>query len=93
MEFIKNQYFYVGIITGLLCTWVLVMIIISIRSQVSIVPTMIQLYEVHQLGGIIALSSLVNIPLFLLALSKNKLHFAGGLVMACFILFVFQFFS
>lgn len=93
MGFIKNRYFYVGIIAGLLWTWVVAMIIISIQSQVNLDQNIIQLYHNQKLGGIIALSSLVNIPFFLFALSKNKLHFAGGLVMACFLLFVFQFFS
>ncbi len=93
MEFIKNKLFLIGILSGLLWTSVLVMMIVSIRSQVELDQIIIQLYQYRKLGGLIALASLINIPIFLLALSKNKLHFAGGIVVACFLLFVFQFFS
>ncbi|MCY4215370.1 MAG: hypothetical protein OXC92_00100 [Flavobacteriaceae bacterium] len=93
MEFIKNKFFLIGIVAGLLWTSVLAMMIISIRSPVPLDQIIIQLYQAQKLGGLIALSSLINIPIFLLALSKNKLHFAGGIVVACFLLFVFQFFS
>ncbi|MCY4561784.1 MAG: hypothetical protein OXC03_05665 [Flavobacteriaceae bacterium] len=92
MEFIKSRQFYFGIITSLLWTSALAIIIVEVQSQADLRQTLLELLKEYNLGGIIALSSLVNIPIFLFALRKEKIPFAAGLVAGCFLLFLVQFF-
>ena len=80
MEFIKNKYFLWGIFTGLL--WIIfgVIIIVIFLSDASIESSLITLYQQNKLGGLISIASLINLPIFFLALRKNKMSFATGLV-------------
>jgi len=38
------------------------------------------LYRQKRLGGLISLAALINLPIFFIALRKNKFAFAAGLV-------------
>lgn len=38
------------------------------------------MYQKNQLGGLISLGALINLPIFFLALRKNKIPFAAGIV-------------
>jgi len=80
MEFIKNKYFLWGIFTGLLWTIFGVIIIVIFLSDASIESSLITLYQQKKLGGLISIASLINLPIFFLALRKNKMSFATGLV-------------
>ena len=78
MEFIKNKYFLWGIFTGLL--WIIFGVITIFLSDASIESSLITLYQQNKLGGLISIASLINLPIFFLALRKNKMSFATGLV-------------
>tara|TARA_B110000037_G_scaffold85698_1_gene101650 strand:+ start:399 stop:695 length:297 start_codon:yes stop_codon:yes gene_type:complete len=80
MELIKNKYFFWGIFTGLL--WIIfgVITIIFFLSDTSLESSLITLYQQNKLGGLISIASLINLPIFFLALRKNKMSFATGLV-------------
>ena len=39
-----------------------------------------RLYEQKKLGGLISLAALINLPVFFVALRKNKFSFATGLI-------------
>ena len=80
MEFIKNKYFLWGIFTGLL--WIIfgVITIVIFLSDASIESSLITLYQQNKLGVLISIASLINLPIFFLALRKNKMSFATGLV-------------
>ena len=80
MELIKNKYFFWGIFTGLL--WIIfgVITIIFFLSDTSLESSLMTLYQQNKLGGLISIASLINLPIFFLALRKNKMSFATGLV-------------
>ena len=80
MGFIKNKYFLWGIFTGLLWTIFGVITIIFFLSDTSIEGSLITLYQRNKLGGVVSIASLINLPIFFLALRKNKISFAKGLV-------------
>ena len=80
MEFIKNKYFLWGIFTGLLWTIFGVITIVVFLSDASIESSLITLCQQNKLGGLISIASLINLPIFFLALRKNKMSFATGLV-------------
>ena len=44
------------------------------------------LYKKQKLGGLISLAALINLPIFFVALRKNKYDFAAGLVAISLIL-------
>tara|TARA_B100001939_G_scaffold129543_1_gene112408 strand:- start:102 stop:395 length:294 start_codon:yes stop_codon:yes gene_type:complete len=87
MEFIKKKYFYWGIITGLLWTSFGVIILLFFLSDLTIEKSISSLYNQNKLGGLISLAALINLPIFFVALKKNKFEFATGLV-AISVLFV-----
>ena len=80
MGFIKNKYFLWGIFTGLLWTTFGVITIVFFLSDTSIESSLTTLYQQNKLGGLISIASLINLPIFFLALKKNKISFAKGLV-------------
>ena len=87
MEFVKNKYFYWGILTGFLLTSFGVIILLFFLSDLTIEKSISSLYTQNKLGGLISLSALINLPIFFIALKKNKFEFASGLV-AISLLFV-----
>lgn len=80
MEFLKDKTFYWGIFTGFLWTLFGVFIFTYFLSQHSIERSLRYLYQKNQLGGLISLGALINLPIFFLALRKNKIPFAAGIV-------------
>jgi len=80
MEFIKDKYFFWGILTGLLWTSFGVIMLIFFLSDASVEESFLYLYEQKKLGGLISIAALINLPLFFIALKKNKMAFAAGIV-------------
>tara|TARA_B100000941_G_C28076087_1_gene336466 strand:+ start:88 stop:378 length:291 start_codon:yes stop_codon:yes gene_type:complete len=80
MEFLKDKTFYWGILTGFLWTLFGVFIFTYFLSKNSIERSLIYLYQKNQLGGLISIGALINLPIFFLALRKNKIPFATGIV-------------
>ena len=68
MGFIKDKYFFWGILTGVLWTGFGVLILLFFLSNKSIEDSLI------------SISALINLPVFFIALQKNKFAFAAGLV-------------
>tara|TARA_B100001175_G_scaffold266512_1_gene237190 strand:+ start:25 stop:318 length:294 start_codon:yes stop_codon:yes gene_type:complete len=88
MEFIKSKYFYFGILSGLLWTSFGVVMLLFVLSNESVENSLLNLYNQKKLGGLISISALINLPVFFIALKKNKFSFASGLVAICLILVV-----
>ena len=80
MDFIKNKKFYFGIISGILLKSFVLIIFLLILSDDPIEFTLQYSYKNNKLGGLIALSSLINLPIFFIAIKRNKISFASGLV-------------
>ena len=80
MEFIKNKYFFWGILTGLLWTSFGVIILVFFLSDATLEDSIFYLYEQKRLGGLRIIAALINLPLFFIALRKNKVPFAAGIV-------------
>jgi len=62
-------------------------ILLFFLSDLTIEKSISSLYTQNKLGGLISLSALINLPIFFIALKKNKFEFASGLV-AISVLFV-----
>ncbi|MGD2005273.1 MAG: hypothetical protein PVJ91_04600 [Flavobacteriaceae bacterium] len=86
MEFLKDKAFYIGMFTSFLWTSFGVLIFTYFMSQQSIELSLKYLYQKNQLGGLISLGALLNLPIFFLAIRKNKVSFATGIV--CFSLLI-----
>ena len=84
MDLIKNKKFYLELY-GILWTSFVLIIFLLILSDDPIEFTLQYSYKNNKLGGLIALSSLINLPIFI-AIKRNKISFASGLV--AFILLV-----
>jgi len=80
MEFIKDKYFFWGIIAGLLWTSFGILFLVFFLSEASMEDSIGRLYKQNRLGGLISLAALINLPIFFIALRKNKFAFAAGLV-------------
>jgi hypothetical protein len=80
MEFIKDKFFLWGILAGLFWTGFGLIILVYFLSNDSIENSLQFLYTQNKLGGVISLAALVNLPIFFLALRKNKFPFAAGIV-------------
>jgi len=80
MEFLKDKYFFWGMLTGLLWTSFGVILLIFFLSDASLEYSIFYLHEQKRLGGLISMAALINLPLFFIALRKNKVPFAAGIV-------------
>jgi len=80
MGFLNQKTFYLGLFTALLWTAFGVLIITYFMSQHSLEQSLKFLYEKNQLGGLLSLGALINLPIFFLAIRKNKIPFAAGIV-------------
>ena len=89
MEFIKDKYFFWGIIAGLLWTSFGVIILVFILSDATMEATFFYLNEQRRLGGLISMAALINLPVFFIALRKNKFPFAAGIVAISIITVIF----
>ena len=82
MEFIKSKYFYFGILSGLLWTSFGVLMLLYFFSNDTFENSLLSLYNQKKLGGLISISALINLPVFFVALKKNKFAFAFSLFYA-----------
>ncbi len=89
MGFVKNKYFFWGIIAGSLWTCFGVLILLFIFSDATIEYSLSSLYRQNKLGGLISIAALINLPIFFIALGKKKFSFAAGLVALSIILVMF----
>lgn len=80
MGLLKNRAFYSGLLTGLLWTAFGVIIVTYFMSQHSLEQSLKYLYKKNQLGGLLSIGALINLPIFFLAIRKNKMLFASGIV-------------
>jgi len=80
MEFIKDKYFFWGILTGFLWTSFGIIMLIFSLSEASLEDSFVYLYEQKRLGCLISIAALINLPLFFISLRKNKVPFAAGIV-------------
>ena len=80
MGFLNDRAFYLGLVTGLLWTAFGVLIVTYFMSQHSLEQSLKYLYKKNQLGGLLSLGALINLPIFFLAIRKNKIAFASGIV-------------
>ena len=81
----------IGFITGLLATASSVIFITLILSNRPIEDSWIYLYTQKKLGGLISLGAISNLIIFIISIKKNKVSFAGGLVMSSLVIVVLIF--
>ena len=86
MEFVRSKYFFWGLFAGLLWTSFGLMILLFLLSDIPLEESILKLYKKQKLGGLISLAALINLPVFFIALKKNKFDFAAGLVAISLIL-------
>ena len=55
-------------------------------SEGSFMESIQVLHSQKKLGGLISLGAIVNLPLFFIALRRNNMGFATGLVLGCLVL-------
>lgn len=80
MEFIKEKFFYWGLIAGSLWITFGVLVMVFILSEAPLEESLIYLYQKKQLGGLISLAALINLPVFFLSIRKQNYPFAAGIV-------------
>ena len=76
----KNKKIFSGIISGLFASSAGIILISVFLSKSSLEESFIHLYYQKKLGGLISLGSLINLPIFLIAIKKEKYDFALGLL-------------
>ena len=81
----------IGFITGLLATASSVIFITLILSNRPIEDSWIYIYKQKKLGGLISLGAISNLIIFIISIKKNKVSFAGGLVMSSLVIVVLIF--
>jgi hypothetical protein len=86
MEFVKDKYFFWGILAGLLWTSFGVILLVFFLSNVPLEDSIVNLYEQKRLGGLISIAALINLPIFFFALRRNKIPFAAGIVAICMLI-------
>jgi hypothetical protein len=57
-----------------------VILLVFFLSDASLEDSIFYLYKQKRLGGLISIAALINLPLFFIALRKNKVPFAAGIV-------------
>lgn len=71
---------FIGFITGALATSSLIIFLTLILSDLPVEDSWKEMYHQEKLGSLISLGAIVNLIIFLLAIKKNKISFATGLV-------------
>ncbi len=71
---------FIGFITGALATSSSIIFLTLILSDLPIEDSWREMYGQGKLGSLISLGAIINLILFLLAIKKNKIFFATGLV-------------
>ena len=70
-----------GFISGLLASITGMILISIILSQVTLEESLIQLYYQKRLGSLISIGALINLPIFFIAIKKEKYDFSLGLIL------------
>ena len=70
-----------GVISGLLASITGMILISVILSQVTLEESLIQLYYQKRLGSLISIGALINLPIFFIAIKKEKYDFSLGLIL------------
>jgi len=70
-----------GFISGLLASITGMILISVILSQVTLEESLIQLYYQKRLGSLISVGALINLPIFFIAIKKEKYDFSLGLIL------------
>ncbi|MBJ25582.1 MAG: hypothetical protein CMC91_05545 [Flavobacteriaceae bacterium] len=70
-----------GFISGLLASITGMILISVILSQVTLEESLIQLYYQKRLGSLISIGALINLPIFFIAIKKEKYDFSLGLIL------------
>ena len=71
MEFIKDKFFFFGILAGVLWTSFGVLILLFILSNEPVEDSLSSLYLQNKLGGLISIAALVNLPIFFFSTPKK----------------------
>ena len=77
-----------GFISGLLASITGMILISVLLSQVTLEESLIQLYNQKKLGSLISIGALIILPIFFIAIKKEKYDFALGLLLISLFLVV-----
>jgi len=77
---------FIGFLTGALATCSSVIFLTLILSDLPIEDSWKLLYKQGNLGGLISIGATINLVIFMLAIKKNKISFATGLVIISLII-------
>ncbi|MEK9612898.1 MAG: hypothetical protein VW080_03110 [Flavobacteriaceae bacterium] len=80
MEFIKDKFFFYGVLAGLFWTSFGILLLLFFLSSAPLEDSFNYMYREKRLGGLISLAALINLPIFFIALRKNKTAFAAGIL-------------
>tara|TARA_Y100001970_G_scaffold45379_1_gene56938 strand:- start:20626 stop:20907 length:282 start_codon:yes stop_codon:yes gene_type:complete len=78
---LKTKNILNGFISGLLASITGMILISVILSQVTLEESLIQLYYQKRLGSLISIGALINLPIFFIAIKKEKYDFSLGLIL------------
>ena len=70
-----------GFVSGLLASITGMILISVILSQITLEESLIQLYYQKRLGSLISIGALINLPIFFIAIKKEKYDFSLGLIL------------
>tara|TARA_B100001741_G_scaffold282865_1_gene257498 strand:+ start:80 stop:361 length:282 start_codon:yes stop_codon:yes gene_type:complete len=85
---LKTKNILNGFISGLLASITGMILISVILSQVTLEESLIQLYYQKRLGSLISIGALINLPIFFIAIKKEKYDFSLGLILISLFLVV-----
>lgn len=77
----KSKNILNGFVSGLLASITGMILISVILSQVTLEESLIQLYYQKRLGSLISIGALINLPIFFIAIKKEKYDFSLGLIL------------
>lgn len=86
MEIVKNRLFLYGFFSAFFATSFAIVVFTLIFSEGELFESLHFLYLQNKLGGVISIGALLNLPLFYLAIRKQKFPFATGVVIFSLIL-------
>ena len=70
-----------GFVSGLLASIAGMILISVILSQITLEESLIQLYYQKRLGSLISIGALINLPIFFIAIKKEKYDLSLGLIL------------
>jgi len=83
---LNKKEIFIGFLTGGLATTSSVIFLTLILSDLPVEDSWKFLYKQGKLGGLISLGATINLIIFMLAIKKNKISFATGLVIISLII-------